>query len=180
MIETLFSIFYQNPGDYKQELAAVELTARDWRWHKVLRQWLQKDTREASSGSSLPIVDLATTQPIGAQPVRVGERTERGVYVFFDAMNWQCQRREFSLDYGELDHRNAGGLQQAGVGMGMTNGNGGGATGPAPGLTSTSALGAGGPVQPPAGLTGGGGVGSIGGNGSAAGGSIGSQGGQQG
>ncbi|KAK3672040.1 transcriptional regulator [Recurvomyces mirabilis] len=180
--ETLFSIFYQNPGDYKQELAAVELTARDWRWHKVLRQWLQKDTREASSGSSLPIVDLATTQPIGAPPVRVGERTERGVYVFFDAMNWQRQRREFSLDYGELDHRNAGGLAQAGMGMangnGSGSGGGGGAAGPAPGLTSSGVLGAGGPVQPPAGAGAGVGVGSIGGNGGGGGGSIGSQGGQ--
>lgn len=146
-------------------MAAIELTARDWRWHKVLRQWLQKDTREASSGSSLPIVDLATSQPIGAQPVRVGERSERGVYVFFDAMNWQRQRREFVLDYGELDHRHAGGQQQPGGGM--TNGMS--ATGPAPGLTQ--ALGAGGPVQPP--------TSGLGGAGSVGGGSIGSQGGQR-
>ncbi|TKA79067.1 hypothetical protein B0A55_02512 [Friedmanniomyces simplex] len=155
--ETLFSIFYQNPNDYRQELAAIELTARDWRWHKVLRQWLQKDTREASSGSSLPIVDLAPTLPVAAPPVRLGERTERGVYVFFDAMNWQRQRREFVLDYGELDHRHAGGGGQVVPGIGA-NGMGGGAVGPAPGL------GGGGPVQLPGGLgglSGGGVVGSV-------------------
>ncbi|KAK1820121.1 transcriptional regulator [Friedmanniomyces endolithicus] len=158
--ETLFSIFYQNPNDYRQELAAIELTARDWRWHKILRQWLQKDTREVSTGS-LPIVDLAPTLPVAAPTVRLGERTERGVYVFFDAMNWQRQRREFVLDYGELDHKHAGVGGQVVPGMGangMGGGVGGGAVGPAPGL------GGGGPVQPPGGLgglSGGGVVGSV-------------------
>ncbi|KAK0308937.1 transcriptional regulator [Friedmanniomyces endolithicus] len=158
--ETLFSIFYQNPNDYRQELAAIELTGRDWRWHKILRQWLQKDTREVSAGS-LPIVDLAPTLPVAAPTVRLGERTERGVYVFFDAMNWQRQRREFVLDYGELDHKHAGGGGQVVPGMGangMGGGGGGGAVGPAPGL------GGGGPVQPPGGLgglSGGGVVGSV-------------------
>ncbi|KAK0352740.1 transcriptional regulator [Friedmanniomyces endolithicus] len=158
--ETLFSIFYQNPNDYRQELAAIELTARDWRWHKILRQWLQKDTREVSTGS-LPIVDLAPTLPVAAPTVRLGERTERGVYVFFDAMNWQRQRREFVLDYGELDHKHAGVGGQVVPGMGangMSGGGGGGAVGPAPGL------GGGGPVQPPGGLgglSGGGVVGSV-------------------
>ncbi|KAK1067097.1 transcriptional regulator [Friedmanniomyces endolithicus] len=158
--ETLFSIFYQNPNDYRQELAAIELTARDWRWHKILRQWLQKDTREVSTGS-LPIVDLAPTLPVAAPTVRLDERTERGVYVFFDAMNWQRQRREFVLDYGELDHKHAGVGGQVVPGMGangMGGGVGGGAVGPAPGL------GGGGPVQPPGGLgglSGGGVVGSV-------------------
>ncbi|KAK0815683.1 transcriptional regulator [Friedmanniomyces endolithicus] len=158
--ETLFSIFYQNPNDYRQELAAIELTARDWRWHKILRQWLQKDTREVSTGS-LPIIDLAPTLPVAAPTVRLGERTERGVYVFFDAMNWQRQRREFVLDYGELDHKHAGVGGQVVPGMGangMSGGGGGGAVGPAPGL------GGGGPVQPPGGLgglSGGGVVGSV-------------------
>ncbi|KAK5111643.1 hypothetical protein LTR62_004748 [Meristemomyces frigidus] len=165
--ETLFSIFYQNPGDYKQELAAVELTVRDWRWHKILRQWLQKDTREASSSTatSLPIVDLATDRPVGTPAVRLGGSVERGIYVFFDAVNWQRQRREFSLDYGELDTRNAGGsLQQAIGGAGVQ-----GAVGPAPGLTQQvgMGMGVGGPVQPPPGV-------------GLQGGSIASQGGSQG
>ena len=127
--ETLFSIFYQTPRDIAQELAAQELTAREWRWHKVLRQWLQKDTRESNTGSSLPLVDLAGGAPIGAQPVRVGERSERGVYIFFDATNWQRERREFVLDYEQLDHNrnpaaqtNGSSIAAGGVVTGMHNG----------------------------------------------------------
>ncbi|EMC93349.1 hypothetical protein BAUCODRAFT_26655 [Baudoinia panamericana UAMH 10762] len=136
--ETLFSIFFQYPRSIEQELASIELTARDWRWHRLLRQWLQKDTRETNSSGSLPLVDLAQNQPVGAAPVRVNERVERGVYVFFDAPNWRRERREFVLDYSELDHRHAGGggaqapPQTNGVGIG-----------PAPGLA------VGGPVQAP-------------------------------
>jgi len=103
--ETLFCIFYQMPHDIMQELAAQELTARDWRWHKLLRQWLQKDTREANNSSSMPIIDLTSGAPIAVQPVRVSERVERGVYVFFDVMNWRRERREFVLNYDELDQR---------------------------------------------------------------------------
>lgn len=158
-IETLFSIFYQHPRDLLQELASIELTARDWRWHKVLRQWLQKDTHSAANsgggggGTSLPIVDLAGP---AFSAVRVGVNVERGVYVFFDAGNWRRERREFVLDYGELDNRHAGGgpvngaaaagsgngfggVQQQQQAMPPTNGV---AAGPAPGLT-------GGPVQAP-------------------------------
>ncbi|KAK5138116.1 hypothetical protein LTR08_004811 [Meristemomyces frigidus] len=132
--ETLFAIFYQHPRDLLQELASIELTARDWRWHKVLRQWLQKDTHANSapggsggggggggSGNSLPIVDLAGA---AFPAVRVGVNVERGVYVFFDAGNWRRERREFVLDYGELDNRHSGaggmgGAPSAAPGMGM-------------------------------------------------------------
>ena len=76
--ETLFCIFYQMPHDIMQELAAQELTARDWRWHKVLRQWLQKDTREANTNSSMPIIDLSNGAPIAVQPVRVSEHPSSG------------------------------------------------------------------------------------------------------
>lgn len=102
-LETLFSIFYQNPRDVLQELAAHELITRDWRWHKVLRQWLQKDTRESNSNSSLPLVDLTNGAPIGSQPIRKSERVEQGVYVFFDATNWRRERRYLDLDYESLD-----------------------------------------------------------------------------
>lgn len=102
-IETLFSIFYQNPRDMLQERAAFELMQREWRWHKLLRQWLQKDTREASTSSSLPLVDLTNGAPVGTQPIRTSERGEKGVYVFFDAMNWRRERRVLELDYDHLD-----------------------------------------------------------------------------
>ncbi|KAF1353840.1 hypothetical protein BDV97DRAFT_347535 [Delphinella strobiligena] len=84
--DTLFAIFYQFTRDVLQEVAAGELYARDWRWHKQLRQWMMKDT-------SL------------AQPVRVSERSERGFYIFFDANNWRRERREFVLSYDDLDQR---------------------------------------------------------------------------
>lgn len=93
----------------------MELTARDWRWHKVLRQWLQKDSRESNANSSLPLIDLTNGAPVGAPPVRLGDRTERGVYIFFDAPNWRRERREFVLDYEQLDHRHTSPV-------GMTNG----------------------------------------------------------
>lgn len=102
--ETLFAIFYQYPKDLAQEAAAEQLYSRDWRWHKELRQWMMKD-----SGMS--------------NPVRITERSERGVYVFFDAANWRRERvglfavtwvqhiantavqRDFILDYDHLDQR---------------------------------------------------------------------------
>lgn len=100
--ETLLQIFFQMPRDVMQELAATELSMRDWRWHKVIRQWLQKDTREANAGTSLPINDLTNGIPIGQPAVRLDERSERGVYIFFDHNNWRRQRREFTLHYDEL------------------------------------------------------------------------------
>lgn len=71
--ETLFFLFYTYTRDVMQETAAAELYTRDWRWHKELRQWMMKDQQVAA-------------------PIRISERTERGVYVFFDAMNWKRER----------------------------------------------------------------------------------------
>jgi CCR4-NOT transcription complex subunit 2 len=95
-------IFFQMPRDINQELAATELSMRDWRWHKVIRRWLQKDTREANAGAQLPIIDLTNGAPIGQPAVRVSDRCERGVYIFFDHENWRRERKEFTLHYDEL------------------------------------------------------------------------------
>ena len=103
LIETLFTIFYSQPRDINQELAANELVNRDWRWHKILRQWLQKDTRESNTSSALQLVDLTNGAPVGAQSIRKSERVEQGVFVFFDAMNWRRERRWLDLDYESLD-----------------------------------------------------------------------------
>ena len=108
--ETLFCIFYQQPRSILQEQAAQQLTERDWRWHKVLRQWLQKDGHTANSTTTPQILDLTAGIPVGQPPVRTGENVERGVYVFFDVSNWRRERREFVLDYSELDNRTFGGL----------------------------------------------------------------------
>jgi len=86
--DTLLKIFYTQPRDILQETAAAELYSRDWRWHKELRQWMMKDN------------------PM-SQPTRLSERSERGVYIFFNPANWTRERREFLLNYDELDQRHA-------------------------------------------------------------------------
>ncbi|KAK3068810.1 hypothetical protein LTS18_000517, partial [Coniosporium uncinatum] len=91
--ETLFMIFYQWCRDIAQECAAQELYNRDWRWHIKFRQWMQKDM-------SCP------------PPVTVGPRQERGLYIFFDVTNWRRERKEFVLNYDDLDHRPATQLGQ--------------------------------------------------------------------
>lgn len=94
------------PGDIAQEIAACELAARDWRWHKVIRQWLQKDTRESTS--NLPVLDLTNGAAPGQPAVRLSETSERGVYIFFHPEEWRRERREFTLDYENLEVPRAG------------------------------------------------------------------------
>lgn len=72
--ETLFAIFYQCPRDVAQDLAAQELYARDWRWHKKLQQWMMK-AKEFGEPQMLPSM-----------------KEERGYYYFFDANNWRRER----------------------------------------------------------------------------------------
>ncbi|KAI9756698.1 MAG: hypothetical protein M1815_003063 [Lichina confinis] len=83
--DTLFFIFYSSPRDIMQELAAVELTNRMWRYHKELKQWLTKDE--------------------GSEPVRISSTEERGCYIIFDTVTWQRTRREFVLRYEDLEGR---------------------------------------------------------------------------
>lgn len=58
---------------------------------------------------------------------------ERGVYIFFDVMNWRRERREFVLAYEELDQRVGPGLGMVGAGQAGIGAN----------------VGMGGPVLPP-------------------------------
>ncbi|KAI9774670.1 MAG: hypothetical protein M1840_002919 [Geoglossum simile] len=85
--ETLFYIFYTMPRDIMQEVVASELdrTNRNWRYHKLQKQWLTKDD--------------------DSQPVRISQTEERGFYIFFDPETWRRERREFLLDYNSLDGR---------------------------------------------------------------------------
>lgn len=115
-----------------QELAAQELSVREWRWHKVLRQWLQKDTRETNQGASIPIFDHTNNAPIGVPPVRMSERSERGVYIFFDHLNWRRERREVLLDYDSLDSRQVG--QPNGAAVNAMGGAGSGTFSAPPGM----------------------------------------------
>ncbi|KAL8703624.1 MAG: hypothetical protein Q9201_003194 [Fulgogasparrea decipioides] len=83
--ETLFWIFYTQPRDVMQELAAHELTNRNWRYHKELMMWLTKD-------------------PNFGEPVQISEGVERGSYIFFNHRTWQRARSEFELSYESLDN----------------------------------------------------------------------------
>ncbi|KFY36548.1 hypothetical protein V495_07812 [Pseudogymnoascus sp. VKM F-4514 (FW-929)] len=81
--ETLMFMFYNNPQDIQQMIAAQELTNRNWRYHKKLSMWLTKD-------------DMM-------QPQLLGNGTERGYYVFFDPKLWSRERREMLLSYIDLE-----------------------------------------------------------------------------
>ncbi|KAL2267636.1 hypothetical protein VTJ83DRAFT_4913 [Remersonia thermophila] len=81
--ETLMWIFYSCPRDIKQQMAAIELNNRNWRWHKKLQLWLTKD-------------DVMVPQSLG--PTH-----ERGYYVVWDTVNWRKERRELMLHYADLD-----------------------------------------------------------------------------
>lgn len=99
-------IFYQLPRSLEQDLAAAELTHRDWRYHMVVRQWMRQDIRDVNAPSNPPLVDLAKNFPAGSQPIHAPEqRIERGVYIFLNPFNWQRERRDFMLKYDELCDR---------------------------------------------------------------------------
>ena len=67
--ETLFYIFYTMPRDAMQEAAAVELTNRNWRYHKELKMWLTKDPM--------------------SEPIQRSGQAEQGIYIFFDPQSWE-------------------------------------------------------------------------------------------
>lgn len=80
--ETLFYIFYTMPRDIMQELAARELTSRNWRFHKELKMWLTKD--------------------LNSEPIQNTAQSERGVYIFFDPTSWENVKKEFILYYQSI------------------------------------------------------------------------------
>lgn len=69
------------------------------------------------------LVDLTNGAPLGVPPTRLpGDRGERGVYIFFDALNWRRERRLLELDYESLDPPRvvggAGGAGPSALGLG--------------------------------------------------------------
>ncbi|KAL2061738.1 hypothetical protein VTL71DRAFT_7116 [Oculimacula yallundae] len=82
--EALIFMFYSNPGDVQQLMAAQELHQRNWRYHKKLQLWLTKDEMMV--------------------PQSMGNGTERGYYIFFDIKQWHRERREFTLIYDDLEN----------------------------------------------------------------------------
>lgn len=75
--ETLFFIFYSQPRDAMQEMAAQELYKHNWRYHKDLRLWLTKEA--------------------GSEPTMKTDRYEKGSYIFFDPSLWERVRKDFVL-----------------------------------------------------------------------------------
>ena len=67
------------PRDAMQEAAAVELTNRNWRYHKELRMWLTKDPM--------------------SEPIQQSGQAERGIYIFFDPHSWEKVKKEYYLFY---------------------------------------------------------------------------------
>ncbi|WFD29735.1 transcriptional regulator [Malassezia sp. CBS 17886] len=83
--ETLFFIFYSTPRDVLQEVAAQELYARNWRYHKGLHLWLTKEQN--------------------AEPLQKTPTYERGTYVFFDPGSWEKVSKTFVLMYEMLEEK---------------------------------------------------------------------------
>ncbi|KAM0790207.1 hypothetical protein ACM66B_005522 [Microbotryomycetes sp. NB124-2] len=83
--ETLFFIFYSQPRDVMQELAAHELYKHNWRYHKELRLWLTKEA--------------------GTEPTQKTATFERGSYIVFDPTIWERVRKEFVLEFSALESR---------------------------------------------------------------------------
>ncbi|WFD07646.1 transcriptional regulator [Malassezia vespertilionis] len=83
--ETLLFIFYSTPRDVLQEVAAQELYARNWRYHKALHLWLTKEQN---------------TEPLQKTPTY-----ERGTYIFFDPGTWEKVSKNFVLMYEMLEEK---------------------------------------------------------------------------
>lgn len=64
-LETLFYIFYNMPRDTLQAYAATELYNRDWRYHKDLKLWFTKASRQGNAD------------------------TQKGQYIYFDINEWK-------------------------------------------------------------------------------------------
>lgn len=118
MIDTLFKIFFEEPRTVLSETVATELTSREWRWHKVLRKWLQKEG--VNSSCTAPIVNYASHIPEGTAPTQVNERCERGVYILFDERTVQRERREITLDFADIDTRHMGPTLLQAINMGAS------------------------------------------------------------
>lgn len=79
--DTLFFIFYFEQGTQHQYLAARELKARSWRYHKKFATWFTRHNA----------------------PTYTDDSCERGNYVCFDE-GWRPRiRSNFTFEYSELE-----------------------------------------------------------------------------
>lgn len=83
--DLLFYLYYSNGGDLLQVLAAGELYARDWRYHKEERLWI--------------------TRAPGMKPTKQESTYEEGTYCYFDVSGWRKAHKEFHVEYDKLEDR---------------------------------------------------------------------------
>ncbi|KAL5484124.1 hypothetical protein EMCRGX_G020572 [Ephydatia muelleri] len=83
--DLLFYLYYSYGGDLLQLLAATELYARDWRYHKDERIWI--------------------TRAQGMKPTKQEATFEEGTYCFFDVGTWRKAHKEFHVEYDKLEER---------------------------------------------------------------------------
>jgi CCR4-NOT transcription complex subunit 3 len=81
--DTLFFIFYHQPGGYQQYLASRQLKRLGWRFHKKFGTWLQRSE----------------------EPRVKSDASERGAVAYFD---WEglwaaAQRKDFVTEYAQLE-----------------------------------------------------------------------------
>ncbi|KAF7637179.1 NOT2_3_5 domain-containing protein [Meloidogyne graminicola] len=82
--DVLFYLFYNCPGEVYQVAAASELYARDWRFHKIERFWLQR------AAFSAPSIEIDGTY-------------ERCQYNAFDPIQWRRVPKEMVLEFADLE-----------------------------------------------------------------------------
>ncbi|KAH9249804.1 hypothetical protein BASA81_012399 [Batrachochytrium salamandrivorans] len=81
-LESLFFIFYHQPGTFQQFLAARELKRQDWRFHKTHLVWMQRYE----------------------DPTQATSEYELGTFVYFDPTLWEQKVRvNFTVEYKHLE-----------------------------------------------------------------------------
>ncbi|KAF2271780.1 uncharacterized protein EI97DRAFT_437563 [Westerdykella ornata] len=82
-VDTLFYMFYYRQGTYEQYLAAKQLKAQSWRFHKQYQTWFQRHE----------------------EPKEITEDYEQGTYRFFDyESTWMNRRKaDFKFQYKFLE-----------------------------------------------------------------------------
>lgn len=82
-LDTLFYIFYYQPGTYAQYLAAQELKNKSWRFHTSYLTWFQR----------------------AQEPDVITDEYEQGVYHYFDwESGWSSRRKTgFRFEYNALE-----------------------------------------------------------------------------
>ena len=101
--ETLFYIFYSMPREAAQEASAQTLYLRGWRYHKELRLWLTRDPHSNMYAK--------------------GQGFERGLYIFFDPTSWTRVKKEWLLQFDQLEERSVFGEQlKTGAADGLEHG----------------------------------------------------------